>query len=178
VKGTAAPNAVASVSGIDTDTGYFTASYYDPAYNAADGFYINFRSAFGDPASLLELTNDDTYASHIISFFAINSQYWRGFSLVAGHKYRLRADVCIPSNSDTGAYVEAQWQTSGGTALGPIGFIRRPSENMSRLDGVIDLTGGSDTDVGLKYISKSGNVAFIQAGVDNRQISITARIIE
>tara|TARA_S200002703_G_scaffold23177_3_gene19972 strand:+ start:2486 stop:3166 length:681 start_codon:yes stop_codon:yes gene_type:complete len=175
----AQPNTVASAYGIDTATGAFTSSYYDQIYEDADGFYINMRWQFGSPQYLMTLYNNATYASNLVKVFAINSQWWKGFGLQAGYKYQLQADVCIPENSSAGAYVELQWKTSTGTSLGPIGFARRPSENRARFNGFIDLTSASGTtNVGLYNHGMSGNVAWIQAGDDNRQTVLTARIIE
>lgn len=175
----AQPNTVASAYGIDTATGAFTASYYDQVYEDADGFYINMRWQFGSPQYLMTLYNNSTYASNLVKVFAVNSQWWKGFGLASGYKYQLQADLCIPENSSAGAYVELQWKTSTGTSLGPIGFARRPSENRTRFNGFIDLTSASGTtNVGLYNHGMSGNIGWIQAGDDNRQTVLTARIIE
>lgn len=175
----AQPNTVASGYGLDTTTGAFTSSYYLQSYEDADGFYINLRWQFGSPQYLMTLYNDATYAAHLIKVFAANSQWWKGFALQAGYKYQLQADVCIPDNSSVGAYASLQWRTDSGTALGPIGYARRPSENHTRFHGFIDLTSASGvTNVGLYNHGMSGNVAFIQAGDDNRQNIVIARVIE
>lgn len=176
---TAKPNEAASAFGIDTATGGFgSSSYYSQIYEDADGFYINLRYRFGTPSFLMTL-NDTSYATNIVKVFAVNSQWWKAFRLTAGYKYKLEAEVCIPADSSAGANVELQWKTAAGTALGPRGFIRRPTDNRSKLVGFIDLTSSSGTtDVGLFNHGMSGNVAWIQAGDDNRQTVITARIIE
>ena len=174
-----AQNTVASVKGVDTATGYITTPAYSTAYQAADGFYINFRWKFSSPLYLLTLENNSTYAEHIVSVFTTTSQYWRGFQLEPGYRYQLTADVCIPSNSTVGAYVEVQWQTDGAVALGPRGYIRQRADNMSKILGFIDLSSASGTtNVGMKYLSQSGSVMFMQNGIDNKEIAITARIIE
>ncbi|WP_348660974.1 hypothetical protein [uncultured Idiomarina sp.] len=175
----AAENTVASVKGIDTATGYLSTPPYDPVYQAADGFYINFRWKFSSPLYLLTLESDTTYANHIVTVFTTTSQYWRGFQLEPGHRYQLTADVCLPSNSSVGAYVEVQWQTDASVALGPKGYIRQRADNMSRILGFIDLSSASGTtNVGLKNLSISGTVTWLQNGIDNKEIAITARIIE
>ena len=178
-KGQAEPNKVASVVGINTATGSYSAAYYSQVYEDADGFYINLRWQYGTPQYLLTLVNTATYADHLIKTFAVNSKWWKGFALEPGYKFQLVADICIPENSDAGAYAELQWKTSSGVACGPRGFARRPSENKTRFVGFIDLTSESTTtNVGLFNHGMSGYVAFIQAGVDNIQNTITARIIE
>ena len=179
VNGIPAKNTIASVKGINTATGYITTPTYSTIYQSTDGFYMNFRWKYNSPQYLLTLENNATYANHIISAFATNSQYWRGFQLEHGYKYQLTADACIPSNSSAGAYVEVQWQTDGSVALGPKGYIRQRTDNMSKILGFIDLTSASGvTNVGMKYLSHSGSVMFMQNGLDNKEIAITARIIE
>lgn len=176
---TAKPNEAASAFGIDTATGGFgTSVWYDQSYEDADGFYINLRYRFGTPSYLMTL-NNTSYATSLLKVFAVNSQWWKGFQLTSGYKYRLEADLVIPADSGAGAYAKLQWRTAAGTSLGPIGFIRRPSDNRTKLIGFIDLTSSSGTtDVGLYNHGLSGNVAWIQAGDDNRQTVITARIME
>lgn len=176
---TAKPNEAASAFGIDTATGGFgTSSFYSQTFEDADGFYINLRYKFGSPA-LLMILNDTSYATNLVKEFAVNSQWWKGFQLTAGYKYKLEAECCIPADSSAGANVELQWRTAAGTALGPRGFIRRPTDNRCKLVGFIDLSSSSGTtDVGLFNHGMSGDVAWIQAGDDNRQTVITARIIE
>jgi len=176
---TAQPNEAASAFGLDTATGgYGSSSYYSQIYEDADGFYINLRYRFGTPSFLMTL-NDTSYATNIVKFFAVNSQWWKAFRLTAGYKYKLEAECCIPADSSVGASVQLQWRTAAGVSLGPIGFIRRPTDNRTKLIGFIDLTASSGTtDVGLFNHGMSGDVAWIQAGDDNRQTVITARIVE
>ena len=179
VNASTVPNTVASVKGINTATGYFTTPTYSPAYESADGFYLNFRTKYSSPLDLMTLENDSTYASHIISVFTTTSQFWRGFELQPGYRYQLTANVCIPSNSSAGAYVKVQWQTEAGISLGPKGYIRQRDESMSKILGFVDLSSASGvTNVGLKNLSQSGSVTFMQNGIDNKEIAITARIIE
>lgn len=176
---TAQPNEAASAFGLDTATGgYGSSSYYSQIYEDADGFYINLRYRFGTPSFLMTL-NDTSYATNIVKVFAVNSQWWKAFRLTAGYKYKLEAECCIPADSSVGASVQLQWRTAAGVSLGPIGFIRRPTDNRTKLIGFIDLTASSGTtDVGLFNHGMSGDVAWIQAGDDNRQTVITARIVE
>lgn len=176
---TAKPNIAASAIGIDTATGgYGSSSYYSQIYEDADGFYINTRYTFGTPSFLMELS-DTAYGENQVKFIAASSQWWKGFRLQAGHKYKLEAKLCIPSDSGVGANVKLQWRTSSGASLGAIGYIQAPGLNQSQIVGFIDLTSSSGTtDVGLYNHGLTGNVAWMQAGDDNRQTVITARIVE
>ena len=176
---TAKPNIAASAIGIDTATGGFgSSSYYSQIYEDADGFYINTRYRFGTPSFLMELS-DTSYGENQVKFFASSSQWWKGFRLQAGYKYKLEAKLCIPADSGVGANVKLQWRTSSGSSLGPIGYIQAPGLNQSQIVGFIDLTSSSGTtDVGLYNHGLTGNVAWMQAGDDNRQTVLTARIVE
>ncbi len=175
---TAKPNKGAIAQGLNTSTGAFTSSYYDSIYEQSDGFYLNLRWQFGSPQYLMSLS-DTSYASNYTYTFAVNSRWWRGFTLQAGYKFQLVADVVIPSNSSAGAYVELQWRTDGGVNLGHRGFARRPEENRTRFHGFIDLTSASSpVNVGLYNHGMGGNVAWSQAGSDQRHYICTARVIE
>ena len=75
---TAKPNEAASAFGLDTATGGFgSSSFYSQTYEDADGFYINLRYRFGTPSFLMTL-NDTSYATNLVKFFAVNSQWWKG----------------------------------------------------------------------------------------------------
>ena len=79
------------------------------------------------------------------------SEYCKGFEIAAGTRAILSADVVCEGTNST-AYRDVRWQTTGGTALGPIMRVQVLSgKNRHTIWGFIDAS--VDTEVALKMIS-------------------------
>lgn len=177
VEATAKPNRAGDYVGIPTAEGYFPTSsaVYTSIYDVS-GFYSNIRTTTSIPLSVV---TDTAYCTSQLQVYAQNSKYWYAFSLVAGYKYQLEANLIIPENSSSGAWVRLQWRTSTGTTLGAKGYIYRQSERKNPIFGYVDTTGASGaTIVGLTNLGQSGTCGFMQAGTDTPHLQISARIVE
>jgi len=148
----------------------FTGSYYSTAYEAPFLLPVRSVSAAG------RLVGFDNVTGLTIKekYFSGSSGYIERITVAANTNTLLACDMCIAENSDATAYVDAQWQTSTGTALGPIVRVRRTGYNRQTIYGHIS-TSGASVDVGLKTIAISGNVGWPQSTATKNQFSLTAK---
>lgn len=149
----------------------YTASYYNTSFESP--FLLAIRSVLvaAGPNVLLDSLPKLTIVEKVYSG---NSKYIERITVDANTKVLLSCDVCLAENSQSTAYIDAQWQTSTGTALGPIVRIRRTGYNRQTIYGYIS-TSGSAVDVGLKSLTLSGNVAWPQSTATKNQYALTAK---
>ena len=149
----------------------YGASYYNTSFEAP--FLLAIRS-------VLSYSHGNVYISDLTGLtigekvYAGNSKYIERITVAANTNTLLSCDMCLAENSAAAAYIDAQWQTSTGTALGPIVRIRRTGYNRQTIYGYIS-TSGSAVDVGLKTITLSGLVAWPQSTATKNQYTLTAK---
>ena len=80
--------------------------------------------------------------------------YVNGVYISTPGTYRLSLDWCVGSLSSSGSYVDVQWQTGGGTALGPITRIGRSNEKRNSCIGYVEVS--TTATVGLYIHAISG----------------------
>lgn len=143
----------------------YNTSYENPFYLAAR-YKVNavYLMEFGHSSNLNIFA--DTYAINS------NSVYATGFIIKysPSQKVLLMCDLVIAENSTSTGYIDVQWQTSAGVALGPIVRVHRQSGyNRQTVYGYIDTDGEtSQVEVGLKRLAQSGTLGWAQS-TDTRQ---------
>jgi hypothetical protein len=80
--------------------------------------------------------------------------YVNGVSISGAGTYRLSLDWCVGSLSSSGSYVDVQWQTGEGAALGPITRIGRSNEKRNSCVGYVEVS--TTATVGLYVHAISG----------------------
>jgi len=148
----------------------YTPLYYSTAYEAPFLLAIRAVSASGAIVAASNLSG----LAITLKYFGSSSAYMERITISANTNALLAQDMCIAENSDAIAYIDVQWQTSTGTALGPIVRVRRTGYNRQTIYGYIS-TSGSSVDVGLKTIAISGNVAWPQSTATKNQYNLTAK---
>jgi|13_taG_2_1085334.scaffolds.fasta_scaffold57317_2 hypothetical protein len=149
----------------------YTASYYNTSFESP--FLLPIRSTLSTagPNVILDSLPKLTIGEKV---YGTKSRYIERITVDANTKALLSCDVCLAENSQSTAFIDAQWQTSTGTALGPIVRIRRTGYNRQTIHGYIS-TSGSTVDVGLKTLTLSGNVAWPQSTATKNQYALTAK---
>lgn len=156
-------------------TGYtYPPPYYmDPDYYA----FIRINATGGVViANAIDLNTDIVTTKHNANPGATNSIYGKGFQIAAGVKAILSADmVCEGTNST--AYRDVRWETTSGTALGPIQRVQVLSgKNRHTVWGYIDAS--VDTEVALKMTDGSGTIGFNQDTQTRDNVIVMAKRIQ
>lgn len=147
-----------------------TLSNYNTAYE--NPFYLAARYKLN--AIILMESGDSSDINIVADTYAIssNSIYATGFTIRYSppQKVLLMCDLVIAENSTSTGYIDVQWQTSAGVALGPIVRVHRQSGyNRQTVYGYIDTSGETAVvDVGLKRLAQSGTLGWAQS-TDTRQ---------
>jgi hypothetical protein len=149
----------------------YTASYYNTSFE--NPFLVIMRSVTTNSLQLL-YKDSITGLTIVEKAYSSNSRYIERITVGTNINTLLQCDFCLAENSDATAYLDVQWQTSTGTALGPIVRIRRKGYNRQTVFGYIS-TGASTVDVGLKTITLSGNVAWPQSNATRQEFILTAK---
>lgn len=110
----------------------------------------------------LQISNVQRLASYTTSGFSWiyntysggATRYVNGVDISSAGTYRLSLDWCVGSLSSSGSYVDVQWQTAGGAALGPITRIGRSDEKRNSCVGYIEVS--TTATVGLYVHAISG----------------------
>ena len=149
----------------------FTAFYYDTSYETPFNHVV--RSVTSNSLQLISINNINglTIKNKV---YSSNSQYIERITVGTNINTLLQCDFCLAENSDSTAYFDVQWQTSTGTALGPIVRIRRRGYNRQTVFGYISTT-TSTVDVGLKTIALSGNIGWPQSTATRQEFILTAK---
>jgi hypothetical protein len=151
----------------------YNTSYENPFYLAAR-YKINIY--------LMEFSNssDNNIVADTRALNA-NSIYATGFTIrySPSQKALLMCDLVIAENSSSGAYIDVQWQTSAGVALGPIVRVHRQSGyNRQTVFGYIDTAGETAVvDVGLKRLAQSGTLGWAQSTDTRQNVIFFAKLV-
>lgn len=110
-----------------------------------------------------------------------NSIYSTGFTIRYSPSQRvlLMCDLVIAENSTSTGYIDVQWQTSAGDALGPIVRVHRQSGyNRQTVYGYIDTDGETAVvDVGLKRLVQSGTLGWAQSTATRENVIFFSKIV-
>jgi len=147
-------------------------------------FYLTARWKYGS-AYLMERQNT-TVAGISADSYRINSNaiFSTGFLVdrATSKKALLICDLVIPENSTSTGYIDVQWQSETGTALGPIVRVhRQDSYNRNTVYGYIDtegLTTDSDATVGLKRLAMSGTLGYATSTETRANIIMFAKLVQ
>jgi len=146
--------------------------FYDTSYEAP--FNLPMRTVTGTVATRLISFSNLTNNEFVERVFHARSIYFERVEIGANKNCLLAVDMCIAENSQTTAYLDLQWQTAAGTALGPIVRVRRTGYNRQTIYGHIS-TSGSSVQCGLKTIAISGNVGWPQSTATKNQFYSTSK---
>jgi hypothetical protein len=150
--------------------------------NLSAGYYTSIMTGFETPfflairqkeaAVLMNITdtsNISVYKKQINS----NSIYNVGFTVEANVNALLCVDLVHTEVDPAGTYVDVQWQTTTGTALGPIVRVISKEYNRQTIYGFISTT--SQTIVGLKRIANSASFGVNQSTATRQECIFSAR---
>ena len=150
--------------------------------NLSAGYYTSIMTGFETPfflairqkeaAVLMNITNTSNisvYKKQINS----NSIYNVGFTVEANVNALMCVDLVHTEVDPAGTYVDVQWQTTTGTALGPIVRIISKEYNRQTIYGFISTT--SQTIVGLKRIANSASFGVNQSTATRLECIFSAR---
>ena len=146
-------------------------------------FYLTARWIYS--STILMEKQDTTAAGLTANHYRINSaaQFSTGFLVdrTTSKKALLICDLVITEDSTSTGYIDVQWQSENGAALGPIVRVHRQNGyNRNTVYGYIDTDGLStdaDATVGLKRLSMSGSLGYATSTDTRQNIIIFAKLV-
>ena len=150
--------------------------------NLSAGYYTSIMTGFETPfflairqkeAAVLMNITDTSNISVYKKQININSIYNVGFTVEANVNALMCVDLVHTEVDPAGTYVDVQWQTTTGTALGPIVRIISKGYNRQTIYGFISTT--SQTIVGLKRIANSASFGVNQSTATRQECIFAAR---
>lgn len=152
---------------VPTASGYVTSLEYG-------GFYLACRHNYYGNTIMNFFNNSDN--TILTSNLNSNSGYITGVNVKANQPTLLFCYSALSEDSSSTAYIDLQWQTSTGTALGPkTRFKILANNNRNTVVGYINPS--VDTNVGLKRIANSGSYGWMMSEVTrNNFIMIAKRV--
>lgn len=150
--------------------------------NLASGFYSSFLTVYETPFFLamrykeysILMNNYDT--SNILVYqkqINVNAIYDVGFTVEANVNCLLCVDMVQTEVDPAGTYVDVQWQTITGTALGPI--VRTISKGYNRQTIYGFISTSAQTIVGLKRVGNSASFGCNQSTETRQECIFAAR---
>lgn len=122
-----------------------------------------------------DIANNDIQTNRHVGA-AGTAEYCKGFTIKAGVRALLSADVVCEGTNST-AYRDVRWSTTGGTALGPIMRVQVLSgKNRNTVWGYIDAS--VDTDVALRMTAGSGTIGFNQDTATRENVFVIAKKVQ
>ena len=150
--------------------------------NLSAGYYSSIMTGFETPFllavrqkeySVLMNITDTSNLSVYKKTINTNSIYNVGFTVEANVNALLCVDLVHSDADPAGTYVDVQWQTTTGTALGPIVRTISTAYNRQTIYGFISTT--SQTIVGLKRIGNSASFGINQSTATRQECIFSAR---
>jgi hypothetical protein len=150
--------------------------------NLSAGYYTSIMTGFETPfflairqkeAAVLMNITDTSNISVYKKQINVNSIYNVGFTVEANVNALMCVDLVHTEVDPAGTYVDVQWQTTTGTALGPIVRVISKEYNRQTIYGFISTT--SQTIVGLKRIANSASFGVNQSTATRQECIFSAR---